>query len=120
MEVTITEFEYVPGDKWSNATLNFTAKTPLGTVRWEETIPGPGSGEDHAERRMTINEVEIDDDEPNKVDDAVFEFPNFEAPNREGRYADAFRADGQTEVADLLGAWLDGWKDEIAARLAVQ
>lgn len=99
MEVKVKNFEYEPGGKWSCAHLAFEAETPLGTFLWREVIPGPRHGEDHAELTFQLNGKDVDTWE--------LETPNFEAPNKEGRWADQFREEGKELVEDQFRAWLE-------------
>lgn len=95
--VVLTDFDYKPGDKWECGILNLIADTPLGTFVWEEIIPGPRHGDDHAELTVRLNDVELD----------LWEHGldlDFEPPNKEGRWAQEFAA-SKDQVEERLSAW---------------
>jgi hypothetical protein len=105
-EVTLTDFEYQPGGKWDCGVLNLKADTPLGPFTWEEVVPGPRHGDDHAELTVTLNGVELD------LWKHGLEL-DFEPPNKEGKWADKF-ADSEGEVAEQLAAWFEANKSLLA------
>ena len=102
--VTVTSFEYQPGGKWECAVLNFTAETPVGTVVWEEVVPGPRHGEDAASTTVTVGGKELH--QCDSRGSCVLDFPDFEAPNKEGRWAERFREEGLELVRERLEEWL--------------
>jgi hypothetical protein len=103
--LTLTSFEYSPGGKWDCGSLRLEADTPLGKLVWDEVVPGPRHGEDHHELTVTLNGHEVNDD--------FLDFPDFEPPGKDGKWADAF-AESEAEVRALLACWYDENKRELA------
>jgi len=94
--------DYHPGGKWDCGHFEFSADTTIGTVSWDEVIPGPRHGEDNHELTIKLNGVELDTEllslEP---------LPDFDPPGKPGKWADKFKATIDEDGPELLRDWLD-------------
>lgn len=102
--VELVSYDYNPGDQWGCDVFNFTANTSLGQIVWEETIPGPCHDSDSHEVTVTLNGVSISDS------DLINRLPDFEAPERPGRWARCFESKMDTDIPETLAAWLEANK----------
>lgn len=102
--VTLTSFDYSPGDKWSCGYLSLEADTPLGALVWEEVVPGPRHSDDSAELRVTLKGKEIPLD---------YISLDFEPPGKPGKWADKFGASGDELEAELK-SWFDSCRSTLA------
>lgn len=98
MIVKLTSFDYEPGSKWDCGHLNLKADTPLGPLTWDQRVPGPRHGEDHAELVVTLAGHVLDPDH--------YDYVDLEPPNKEGKWARRF-AENPQEVAEELSAWFE-------------